>query len=207
MSGYLPAVGIAAALLVSTVGSAPASADWIMDSLDPRCSTQARAAIAEGVRREIENSVRRAEASIEAPIPVGDLSCLADLMEAPLDIFSEVGDLLSVFQRAFDGSINTDGMSRQLCRFAARKWDEVTAPVTTGLDDLKGSAPGFTQNFGLLNLPDGSSEPVVVIESRPRSDVDPNGGPTPPIFPEAAPSQAPNAQELIWERLRGNQTQ
>ncbi|MCW3782560.1 hypothetical protein [Defluviimonas salinarum] len=119
-------------------------ADWIESALDPRCDQEDKDAISSAVRDAIEASVRRAEASIQAPTPVGDLGCLNDLMTAPLDTFSNIGGLLGSLTGGlgnFDAaSLGIDmDVSGTICRLAAEKWAELTPP----LSDLGGTLQGF----------------------------------------------------------------
>jgi hypothetical protein len=120
------------ALLVS-LAPAPSHADWIESLLDERCAAEDIDGIGRSVRDAIEASVRRAEASILAPTPVGDLSCLNDLLLQPLDFFSSIGNLLGDLRSGLEGlgSIALDiDVSGMICRMAAEKWAELTRPLS-----------------------------------------------------------------------------
>lgn len=110
-------------------------ADWVPSTLDQRCEAEDIDGIANSIRDAIEASVRRAEASIQAPTPIGDLGCLDDLMNAPLDIFSNVGGIMDTLSGGLFDSLSFPidmDASGMLCDFAAAKWGELTG----GLGDL-----------------------------------------------------------------------
>lgn len=113
-----------------------AGADWIPSALDPRCEQSDIDGVSRGIREAIEASVRRAEATIDAPAPIADLSCLDDLMTTPLDIFSNIGGLMGTLQAGlFDSlpfSMDMD-VSGMVCDFAAERWGELTGGLS-GLD-------------------------------------------------------------------------
>lgn len=141
-------------VLGSTAHAQDAGGNWIKDMLNPSCSAESKDALAGGVRDKIEQSVARAMASIQPPAAVGDLSCLNDLMNAPLDTFSNVGGLLGNLQGGLSGSIGGSGdISRKVCEFAAEKWEEVAGPLTDGLGELTSSGGGSNlwDNFDLEN--------------------------------------------------------
>lgn len=142
-------------VLGSTAHAQDAGGNWIKDMLNPSCSAESKDALAGDVRDKIEQSVARAMASIQPPAAVGDLSCLNDLMNAPLDTFSNVGGLLGNLQGGLSGSIGGTGdISRKVCEFAAEKWEEVAGPLTEGLGDLtnaSGSGSNLWDNFDLEN--------------------------------------------------------
>lgn len=127
--------------------------DWIQDILNPNCSPESKQALAGSVREKIEQSVGRAIAAIQPPAAVGDLSCLNDLMNAPLDKFSNIGGLLGNLQGGFGnsiGSLTGDlDISRRVCQFAAEKWSKVTGPLDKGLDQLSGAGSDIWKNFDL----------------------------------------------------------
>ncbi|WP_027234594.1 hypothetical protein [Leisingera caerulea] len=109
--------------------------DWLDSIQDSRCAPEDIAGITGNVRNAIEASVRRAEMSIQAPTPVGDLGCLNDLMTAPLDIFSNVGGLLGSLQSGLGDiasmSLNLDiDVSGMICGFAAKKFATLTQPLS-----------------------------------------------------------------------------
>lgn len=125
-----------ATLLISLAVPAVVHADWIPSTQDARCDPEDIDGVTASIRDAIEASVRRAEASISAPMAIGDLSCLNDLMNAPLDIFSNIGGLLGTLQGGllsalpFPMDMDVSGM---LCGFAAEKWGELTNGLS-GLD-------------------------------------------------------------------------
>ncbi len=140
----------AAAAALASLFAVQAEADWVREAISADCSEQARDRIAAGTRRQIESAVRRAEASIEPPSSVGDLSCLDKLMELPLDWFAPTGGLESLFSGSFDGVIGSGASARQMCSFAERKWRQVTRPLTSPLDLLKlGLPPGLADSFNI----------------------------------------------------------
>lgn len=143
-SGTKSVLMLRAAPLALVLGMIPATshADWIPSVLDERCDPQDVTGVSTAVRDSIEASVRRAEASIQAPTPVGDLSCLNDLMLQPLDIFSSIGGLLSSLQQGLSNlSLNLDiDVSGMICQMAAEKWAE----LTQGLGGLEAPLSAFS---------------------------------------------------------------
>ena len=138
----------AAAGVLASVCAVQAQADWVRETIIADCSDQARDRIAAGARRQIESAVRRAEASIEPPSSVGDLSCLDGLMQLPLDWFAPTGGLESLFLGSFDGVVGSGANARQMCSFAERKWRQVTRPLTSPLELLKlGLPPDLADSF------------------------------------------------------------
>lgn len=123
------------AAIMTTALTGTAHADWTKDILDSRCEEVQRERMSEDIRDSIDESVRRAEASILPPTPVGDLGCLNELMSVPLDTFSMVGGLLGSLSAGL-GSFDTSGLdldidvASMVCGAAATKW----ASLTTGLD-------------------------------------------------------------------------
>lgn len=130
---------------------------WLDQVQDQRCDPEIREQISSSVRDKIEAHIARAEAAINAPIPIGDLSCLDDLMNESLDIFSNIGGLMGSLSAGLGNvkGVNVgsqfDGMdlSGQVCKFAQKKWAEVTSPLTAGLDDL--DIAHFASQFDFLN--------------------------------------------------------
>lgn len=123
-----------ALLFALSVAPVPAASDWIPSSLDARCDPSDVDGISNSIRDAIEASVRRAEASIAPPAGIGDLSCLDDLMNAPLDIFSNIGGIMGTLQGGLFSSLSFPvdfDASGMLCQFAAEKWGE----LTSGLGD------------------------------------------------------------------------
>lgn len=110
-------------------------ADWTEGLQDQRCDPETADALSEALRNAIEGSVRRAEAAILPPTPVGDLGCLNDLMTAPIDTFSGVGGMLGALSGGlgnFDpSSMNLDiDVSGMICQAAAEKWATLTEPLS-----------------------------------------------------------------------------
>ncbi len=141
-------LALAALTMFLTIGIAPASAEWIHDMMIEECSEESRGRLAAASREKIELSVRRAEASIEPPAPIGELGCLDGLMEINLDVFAPVGPLSQIFTGSLDGVLGQAGDSRRFCRFARRRWNEMTSPLTKPLQLLKrGLPPEFADRF------------------------------------------------------------
>lgn len=159
-SGMKCALMLRVAPLALVLGLIPAAshADWIPSVLDERCGPQDVTGVSTAVRDSIEASVRRAEASIQAPTPVGDLSCLNDLMLQPLDIFSSIGGLLSNLQQGLANlSLSLDiDVSGMICQMAAEKWAELTQGLG-GLDAPLSAFSGASAN-PLDRLASGSFE-------------------------------------------------
>ncbi|WP_411840045.1 hypothetical protein [Paracoccus sp. ME4] len=128
-------------LLLGAAVALPAAGhadDWLDTIQDQRCAPEDIEGVSDNARNAIEASVRRAEMSILAPTPVGDLGCLNDLMTAPLDLFSGIGGLLGNLQTglgSFDMSdLNIDiDVSGMICAFAAEKFATLTEPLS-GMD-------------------------------------------------------------------------
>ncbi len=142
---------IAGIALVAAVCAAPAGADWIHGMMIEECSRESRDLLAGSVRRDIELSVRRAEASMEPPASIGDLGCLDGLMDVNIDVFAPVGPLSSLFSNSLDGLLAAPGKPRRICRFAHRKWNEVSRPLLKPLDLLQlGLPPDFAGSFNAV---------------------------------------------------------
>lgn len=139
---------IAGIALVAVACAAPAGADWVHGMMIEECSRESRELLAGSVRRDIELSVRRAEASMEPPASIGDLGCLDGLMDVNIDVFAPVGPLSSLFSNSLDGLLTAPGKPRRICRFAHRKWNEVSRPLLKPLDLLQlGLPPDFAGSF------------------------------------------------------------
>jgi hypothetical protein len=114
--------------------SQAAHADWLQGAFDDRCDPAVSNSIADAVRNQIEDQVARAEASIRPPSPIGDLSCLTDLMTSPIDIFSNIGGIFGNLMGGLTSFPSVDDLgnqiSRQICQFAEQKWNEVSRPLT-----------------------------------------------------------------------------
>ncbi len=162
---------------IVTLPVVPADADWVKDSISPHCSEEARNRIAQGTRKRIESSVRRSEAAIEPPAATGDLSCLDGLMDMPLDSFAPSGRLGSLFSGSLDSVIGSGTDSRRICGFAARKWREVTRPVSSPLKILRrGLPPDLSKAFksadrlGLSGSPDAAARRQDPAAAPPRKE-------------------------------------
>ena len=146
MSGRMVAI-----LLVAVACAGPAGAEWVRGMMIEECSEESRDLLADSVRRDIELSVRRAEASMEPPASIGDLGCLDGLMDANIDVFAPVGPLSSLFSNSLDGLLTAPGTSRRICRFAHRRWNEVSRPLLKPLDLLQlGLPPDFAGSFNAV---------------------------------------------------------
>ncbi len=159
-----------------------ARADWIYDMTSEACSDASRQQIANGVRTRLEDSVRRAEASIAPPEPVGELACLESLMTLDIGNFAPTGGIRNLFNQSLAQLFDNNGqLARRLCRVAARKWQDVTKslavtgyqPGTVSLPSYLSSgpfqpvAPSSRQaTSGLINpitgvrVPPGSDDPI-----------------------------------------------
>ena len=144
---FTSAAATLALLGTTTAATAQANMGWIGDLLDNRCTPEMQQMVADATREKIENSVSRAEAVLEPPMPVGDLGCLDGIMEGANNFFSESGLNADVVKAVFD-ELN---VGDQVCDFAKSKWEEVSGPLTGNLESLK--IPDFGSNFDLANLP------------------------------------------------------
>jgi len=148
--------------------SASAQTQWIQDTLSDQCSAASKEALAEDVRDSIEESVARAEASIQAPASVADLSCMNNLLNANLDIFSSqaggfdsfnvdsmINDVVGGLKAGLSVQTLTGGVERAICDFAQEKFGDLTNGLTGSMDDIVSGTsdlPTFTDGFGLLNI-------------------------------------------------------
>jgi hypothetical protein len=186
---------VPALLIAGLIGLAPVSAaaqtEIFRSMTNERCSEASRDAAANAARQNVESHVTRSEASIQPPTPVGDLSCLNDLMNIDIDFLSGelfsigdiFGDLLSGLQNVTLEGLEGE-VTRQICEFAAEKWSDLTEPLNLSLDDLTGSiSPDFTSNFALINVaPSGTGSQA--------------GGPVTPIpTTQSVPLQVPTTQD------------
>lgn len=118
---------LVAAIPVLLAMSTQVLGDWAYDMTSEKCSDESRRLLAESTRNQIEYSVRRAEASIDAPTPVGDLSCLAGLMQLPLGTFASTGNLGGIFNNSLNSLVNSNGnIINQYCARAEREWRKAT---------------------------------------------------------------------------------
>ncbi len=184
--------------------SGPSQAEWIQDSINPHCSEEARNRVAVTTRRQIENSVRRAEAAIKAPAATGDLSCMDGLMSLSLDWFAPSGGLESLFAGSLDGVIGNGANAKRVCQFAARKWREVTRPVKSPLAILRHGLPSR-----LPNAPDMERiSDSVISPARPRARTSihtrpSTGGHEQQSSQENLDDTNNDPVEKIWESLYG----
>lgn len=190
-----------ALLLTAFLGMVPATSnaqtEIFRSMTNERCSDASRDAVSNAARANVESHVRRAEASIQPPTPVGDLSCLNDLMNINIDFLSgqffSLDSLLGDFMNGLQ-NITLEGIgeeiNRQICAFAQKKWSELTEPLNLSVEDLLGDiSPSFTSNFALINVSQG----------QPGSGVTVNGGATPPpsVTPAPTSTTSPNVQDAI----------
>jgi len=179
---------VPALLIAGLIGLTPVSAgaqtDIFRAMTNERCSDASRDAVANAARQNVESHVTRSEASIQPPTPIGDLSCLNDLMNIDIDFLSGelfsigdiFGDLMSGLQNVTLEGIQGE-VTRQICEFASDKWSELTKPLNLSVDDLMGDiSPDFTSNFALLNVTPGGGSGVV-----------PRGSVSPASTPQSAP--------------------
>ena len=157
--GLLMNALLASAAMALILLPCAASAGWIESTLEPSCSDNSRSRVAAGARKQIEYSVRRAEASLRPPVPVGELSCLDGLMDAPIDQFAPTGSLNSIFFRSFDDAVDLPGQAaRRICSLAKKSWDDVTRPLETfGFDRNARIPPEYYSRFDLVNFPERSN--------------------------------------------------
>ena len=179
--------------MILAIGITPANADWIHDMMIEDCSDASRDRLAAATRQKIELSVRRAESSIEPPAPIGELGCLDGLMDINIDVFAPVGPLSQIFSGSLDGVLNQAGDTRRFCRFARRRWNEMTNPLTQPLKLLKQGLP-----------------PDFVGRISPRTENEDQQGPNPP--PEVQTSdrlgrqQPDHRQPVSEERSKRRET-
>ncbi|MCY3725264.1 MAG: hypothetical protein OXF95_01345 [Rhodobacteraceae bacterium] len=118
---------LVAAIPVLLAMSTQVLGDWAYDMTSEKCSDESRRLLAESTRNQIEYSVSRAEASIDAPTPVGDLGCLAGLMQLPLGTFASTGNLGGIFNTSLNNLVNSNGnIINQYCARAEREWRKAT---------------------------------------------------------------------------------
>ena len=158
---------LAALAMILTVGITPASAEWIHDMMIEDCSEESRDRLSAATRQKIELSVRRAESSIEPPAPIGELGCLDGLMDINLDEFAPVGPLSEIFSGSLDGVLNQAGDTRRFCRFARRRWNDMTNPLTQPLKFLKqGLPPNFIGRISSRTTNEDQQRPVSAPEAQ-----------------------------------------
>ena len=108
-----------------------ASGDWTYDMTSELCSTESRNFVASNVRKQIESSVQRAEASINPPVPIEELGCLEGLMNLPIANFASTGSLGGLFDGTLDRIINSNGsVAAPFCSYAEREWRKATRPLS-----------------------------------------------------------------------------
>ena len=141
--------------------SGQARADWIESAYDSRCDPAIVAQMSDAKRDTIEASVRRAEASILPPSAVGDLSCLNDLMTAPLDTFSSIGGLVGSLSGGIQdvslSGLNLDiDVAGAICDVAAEKWATLTEPLNglgTSLTSFASTAASSADRIASGSVP------------------------------------------------------
>ncbi|CAN0536997.1 unnamed protein product [Laminaria digitata] len=182
--------GAAAVTALSfTALQANAQTQWIEDTLSDQCSTASQQTIANNTRNSIEASVRRAEASIQEPASIADLSCMNDLFNANIDVFSKswngfggfniegmINDIAGGLKSGLSIQTLSGGVERAICSFAQEQFSELTSGVTSGIGDLLDPStvlsqmPNFTDGFSSLNIPISTST------GSSRQDLDGDGG-------------------------------
>lgn len=196
---------LATSTVLVCVSVQSANADWITEKLQETCAgTSFMSKQAEDVRKQVEDYVNRSEAAIQPPSPVGDLSCLNDLMSSI--------DLTSIFSGAMPGmsslmnklggaglmaATGPGGIEGMICQFAQQKWQELTSKLQqafqgggsggSGGNELR--VPDFMENFGAANFPaiaTGGDVPTAPIMTE--TDGDANNG------NRAAPNNRPQTQ-------------
>lgn len=197
----------------------PANADWISDKLSDSCSGASSSALSQSVRDNIEDSMKRAEAAIKPPSPVGDLGCLEDLMgDVGINIFSAEqggdfgGSMASGVVQQLMGSLGDQlggaGLGDLLdaggdpmgaiCKFAEEKWGELSGSL--GMGDMK-LPPDLkdVMNLGNFNLPGGNGSGSGARQS-PLSAPDPSPSPiaTPP---DATAPGTEDAISQLWREM------
>lgn len=160
---------LAATAAIISLSIQTANADWITDKLQDTCAgTDFMSKQAQDVRNQVDSFVNRSETAIQPPSPVGDLSCLNDLMSSI--------DLTSIFSGAMGGmgglmnklgvsglsaATGPGGIEGMICQFAQQKWQELTGKLQQafqggGSGGSGGSslgAPDYMENFGSANFP------------------------------------------------------
>ena len=193
--------------------------DWAYEMTSEKCSPAARKIVATSTRNQIENSVRRAEASIDAPTPIGDLSCLAGLMQLPLGSFASTGNLGSIFGSTLQSLINPNGnVINQYCARAEREWRKATRSLgrnSGSLIDFK--LPSYFQTRTLQastgqyqagqqpmdgagaasSIGNGNNTNQVM----PVANSPPNNG-----TPQGVPLEADQSIEGIWDTIYGKES-
>ena len=181
-----------------------AHADWIHDMTSEDCSPESRDIVAANVRNQIESSVRRAEAAINPPSPVGDLSCLDGLMDIRLDDFGTVGGLEDLFTTSLDGLLDLGkDQTRRICKFAEQKWKEVTGPVSSAIPGFghaasadSGSRNNLTRETGIK-----SGRSIMQSQGSHKPSSDRNQPNAPPSATKPAVESDPISE--IWNSIYG----
>lgn len=190
------------------VAKIPAHADWIEESLSPHCSEESRAIIAQGTRHQIESSVRRAEAAIQPPSAIGDLSCLDGLMDISIDWFAQTGSLGKLFQESMNSTISSDNNSRRVCKFAEQQWQQLSRPLSAPLEILKrGLPPDLSNGLDLTVHLDSNKSQILAndVDSQkerlPPQRIDTN---TPNGSQNKSSNNPKTTIEGIWKMLYGS---
>lgn len=193
---------------VLTLGAnAAIGQDWIEGAFDDRCDAEATGSMSGAIRANIEEQVSRGEASIRPPAAIGDLGCLNDLMSAPIDVFSNVGSMMGDLLGGLGGAAGSidlgNGVSRQICQFAAEKWGEVTQPIGA-LNNLQ--LPDLSTAFSQIGDPfSGStgspSAPANPDPAAPGGAADPTGDPGQIYVDQAAYDQAYAEHQQLQQQI------
>lgn len=177
---------------ISLAISSPVRADWISDKLSDSCSSASANTLSKSVRDNIEDSMKRAEASIKPPSPVGDMGCLDDLMSnVGINIFSEdqafggsmASGIVSQLMGSLGDQLGSAGLGDILnasgdpmgavCKFAEEKWGELTGGLGGG-NGMK-LPPDLSQafNLGNFNLPGANARSASAAAPDPTSPIAP----------------------------------
>lgn len=180
MRPTLPTVLLAAMLTVPAAHS-PA-AGWEEDIMHQACDPSLKSILRNEIRDRIEASVRRGEQAIEAPVPIGDLTCLKDLMTAPLDLFSRQSPFTRVMESmdrlagAGLAIANLD-LGQMICRYAEQKWAQLTAKIEKPLAELDRITSMLSPTS--FNLSSGFTSPKPATYVAPVSSLGTVTSPTP----------------------------
>ena len=152
-------VAVALALLASAShASADVASDVLgalMPSQDAGCVPAVKVGLTDAIRSGIETEVKRREALIKDPASLSALGCIDQLMDVNIDFAIQVPDVQRLFQNAV-----SDAESK-ICRFAASKLQELTAPLQQALSlpsfdaiNVPGLSGAGAQSidFGTINL-------------------------------------------------------
>lgn len=183
-------VSLCALCLMMTTETASAQAEIFKSMTSEACTAASRGAVANNARENIESRVARAEASIQPPMPVGELACLDDLMTIDTDFLSgdmfSVGDIFGDLMSGLGTGTITDAagnaVSRQICQFASEKWGELTEPLSLGAAELSNqiASNNLTDGFAFVNFAPSNSPAAGAPTASPSSASAPQPAPAGP---------------------------